>query len=389
MTHHPTSEELFAFRDGELGLEKRGLIEAHVVSCSACQSWLDGMSDAEGMLRQQRPEPDESYFDTLTRSVMARVAPATQDAPRKTPAPAAVPKAAGDRAAETPRVRPGRRRSLDDEPRGRAPRLPWPAIISAVSAAAAVVVVVVLLFQRQDAWRHAPSPAGIGLGKDAVRETKEEAPTSQAPADERVAAEPPAQADEGVAAKLETAPKSQEERAPVAPSPGEATAANRPEPEIRSQNAEDAMPELALQKAAAVAPAKDAEGLRSRAGAEPQAAAGNTGVAEESAFAPLAARYGLPTLYDPSTVPSDALLRAEPEIRFLYQSGRAGADSARVRLYLAEAARTRAGDSPDTETYDTIVHHYQRVVRLARDPETARMARERLEDFVSRNAPSR
>ncbi|HET9950674.1 MAG TPA: hypothetical protein VFS09_02650 [Candidatus Eisenbacteria bacterium] len=396
MTNHPTSEELFAFRDGELGLEKRGLVEAHVLSCSACLSRLDEMSDAEGMLRQRHAEPDESYFDTMTQSVMSRVAPGGREAPRSAPAPARTddspvaretPAARGI-AAETPGVRPGRRRSLEDEPRGRAPRLPWPAIVSAVSAAAAVLVVVVLLFQRQDAWRHAPEPAVVGLGKDAGGESKEATPALPAPAEPGAPEEPGAPAEQAPVGKMEASAKSDEALAPVASSTGQTTAANRPETEIRTENAADAASELALRKSAAAAAAPEAA-ERARTEAEPQAPAAGAGAEGESAFAPIAARYGLPLLYDPSSVSSDALLKAEPDLRFIYQTGRAGEDSARVRLYLAEAARARAGDSPDTETFDTIVHHYQRAVRLARDPETARMAMKRLEDFVSRNAPPR
>jgi hypothetical protein len=228
----------------------------------------------------------------------------------------------------------------------------------------------------------------VGLKKDATRETKEEAPPPAAGA----SSEP---ADQGSVAKLGTAPTSGEAPAPVATSPGTLPAAEKPED--RPQNAADAMPEIALQKSA-TSEAAPQSAERARAAAESQAptagsaspgAMGATGVTGESGFPRLASRHGLPLLYDPSAVSSDALLGAEADLRVLYQTGRAGEDSARVRLYLAEAARARAGDSPDTETFDTIVHHYQRAVRLARDPETAKMAMKRLQDFVSTHAPPR
>src|SRR5512134_814013 len=141
MPNHPANEELFAYRDGELEGERRSLVEAHVLSCTACQTRLDDTSDAEGMLRQGLQDPSDAYFERLTGSVMARVtgaqpaaAPGAAGAPGR--GPDREPKAA--RPAEAPRG--GRRRNFDDAPRGRAPGLPWPAILSAASAAAAVLV---------------------------------------------------------------------------------------------------------------------------------------------------------------------------------------------------------------------------------------------------------
>lgn len=383
MTNHPTSEELFAYRDGELALEKRALVEAHVLSCNACQRWLDEMSDTEGMLRQEHEEPGERYFEALTQSVMARVAPGVHG---KAPARADAAGAAGTRQAETVRERPGRRRSLEDEPRGRAPRLPWPAIVSAVSAAAAVVVVAVMLFQHPSLLRQTPEPSVLGRAKDAAGERKEAAPPAH-PAEETPATGG-AVAETGSVAKMESSLKGAAEPAPLAAANGAPAGANQPAPEVRTQSAAEAGPEAALQKSAA-APAAPQAAERARADDEAQASGGLPDAAQASAFPALAARYGLPLLYDPSSVSSDALLRAEPDLRALYMMGRAGDDSARVRLYLAEAARARAGDSPDTETFDSIVHHYQRAVRLARDPATGRMAMKRLQDFVSNHAPPR
>lgn len=174
---------------------------------------------------------------------------------------------------------------------------------------------------------------------------------------------------------------------PPAASTLAATAKDEPavasrEEEVETQSAAEALPEAALQKTAVDQMARVAV-LRARA----DAAASSAPIPGGPEFAEVAARFGLPLLFDPARVPGSALLRAEPDLRLLYQTGRAGADSARVRLYLAESARERGAGSFDAETFDTIVHHYRRAIVLARDVETARMARKRLEDFVSRNAP--
>jgi hypothetical protein len=174
MTNHPTSEELFAFRDGELGLEKRGLVEAHVLSCSACQSWLDAMSDAEGMLRQERPEPGDGYFDTLTESVMARVAPGSREAAR----------AGAWSGRRRARSATGRRKPSAPEearPRGRAagpPRLPWPAS-SLRCPRRPPCSSWPCSYLNQDAGRFASGPTMGGARRDAAPESKEKPPASR------------------------------------------------------------------------------------------------------------------------------------------------------------------------------------------------------------------
>jgi len=81
----------------------------------------------------------------------------------------------------------------------------------------------------------------------------------------------------------------------------------------------------------------------------------------------------------------DLVLRAEPSLRNLYRTGGAATalDSARVRLYLAEASRIRLGSaSPDSATTEDIRHHYRRAIQLgASDPVTQNTARARLEEF--------
>jgi hypothetical protein len=80
------------------------------------------------------------------------------------------------------------------------------------------------------------------------------------------------------------------------------------------------------------------------------------------------------------------VLKAEPVFRNLYRTGGATSalDSARVRLYLAEAARLHAGAAPDSAAIDEITHHYRRAIRLgAEDPATAGTAERRLREFLS------
>ena len=89
-------------------------------------------------------------------------------------------------------------------------------------------------------------------------------------------------------------------------------------------------------------------------------------------------RFGLPPVWDGARVSPEALANAEPELRSLYVSGGAGSDSARIRLYLAEATRLRYAPG-DSTLYDEIRRHYRRAIDLAGpDAETARVAEERL-----------
>jgi hypothetical protein len=89
-------------------------------------------------------------------------------------------------------------------------------------------------------------------------------------------------------------------------------------------------------------------------------------------------RLGIPPVWDGAVVTPEALERAEPELRSLYVSGGAGADSARIRLYLAEAVRARYTPG-DSVAYEEIEHHYKRAIALSKDAKTARVASERLQ----------
>jgi len=102
--------------------------------------------------------------------------------------------------------------------------------------------------------------------------------------------------------------------------------------------------------------------------------------APSEAYANVIRGHGLPSVWNPS-VTSAAVLRAEAGLRFVYQSGRAGADSARIRLYLAEAERARL-DPSDTQAVESISHHYRRAISLARgDGAVIAAARQRLSEF--------
>ena len=165
--HHPTSEELFAYRDGELPVDRRLLIEAHVLACAQCGERIDEMSAAEADLRQRPDAVEEEYFERMTESVMVRLgSPAPAVAAREVePAPVRPGGAGGGRVlSEVPPV--DRRRSDyaqvgEGEPRRRL-RLPWIGVAGGAAAAVAVVVVAVILFQRQGEWLNAPRPAVLG-----------------------------------------------------------------------------------------------------------------------------------------------------------------------------------------------------------------------------------
>jgi len=125
-----------------------------------------------------------------------------------------------------------------------------------------------------------------------------------------------------------------------------------------------------------------------RAAPEPSAALAPSADAVEpvgGALKSVLDRYGLPPVWGPG-VSDEMVLKAEPALRNLYRVGGAAtaADSARVRLYVAEAIRARVGAAPDSAAVDEIVHHYRRAIRLAgNDAEIRRVATERLADFLN------
>ncbi len=78
---HPSSEELFAYRDGELLPEKRAIVEAHVMGCSVCRSFIDQVSSLESELRQSPDRAPAGYLERLHETVRARIAVAASEEP--------------------------------------------------------------------------------------------------------------------------------------------------------------------------------------------------------------------------------------------------------------------------------------------------------------------
>ena len=108
--HHPTSEELFAYRDGELPVDRRLLIEAHVLACAQCGERIDEMSAAEADLRQRPDAVEEEYFNDRIGHGPARIAGSGRGGSGVEPAPVRPGGAGGGRVlSEVPPV--DRRRS--------------------------------------------------------------------------------------------------------------------------------------------------------------------------------------------------------------------------------------------------------------------------------------
>ena len=383
---HPAPEELFAYRDGELSADRRSLVETHVMACRACRELVDEMSKLEAALRARPDSVGDAYYERMQAQVMAKVHAAAPQQPARAPA----------------REVPLERRKDDAERaerRGGAPRLPWIAIGSAVSAMAAVVVVVVLL-ARQGSMpqvavleRSAPD-AGL---RGAVPDTTEASargrlaaphagstaapptgspagPPADARAKERQFAETPS-------AKTQSTSGDQVALAPSAEGEKKDQAARNEAREEDLAKLESAPSMKRAQEMGGTASRDEAAGLRQ---AEPQAALAPPSAAGNR-FESALSRYGLPPVWGPG-VSDDLVLKAEPVFRNLYRTGGAttALDSARVRLYLAEAARLHAGAAPDSAAIDEIAHHYRRAIRLgAADPATAGTAERRLREFLS------
>jgi hypothetical protein len=365
-SHHPPSEDLFAFRDGELLPEKRGIIEAHVMGCSVCRSFIDQVSSLEAELRQSPDRAPAGYFEALQEKVRARIAVAASESAAAAEAPA--DRRRSPRGAD---AAPGRH--VDDvgarRERGRvkeAPVLPWAAVISTASAAAAVLVVVAILI-KQGPYQRMVTPK--------VPKTESPSPVVLNPEDDGGGVEKKAAGEKepGIAAREKGATRQE----PVA---GTAPPAAKPDDAMRDR----------LEKAADRAALKS-EPVPEQFGAvgqeesrlQQKSSAAPRGVANEAqelapAYAAVLSRFGLPPLWDADRVSPEALANAEPDLRSLYVSGGAGHDSARVRLYLAEAVRLRYAPG-DSTLYDEIQRHYRRAIDLAGpDAETARVAEERL-----------
>jgi putative zinc finger protein len=389
---HPPSEDLFAYRDGELPPEKRALIEAHVLGCSVCRSFVDQVSSLEAELRRTPDRAPSGYLERLHETVRARIhaGSAAMEGAEEDPVPVA-PSAARDRRRAGSWRERGRRSDVAAE-EGRirdVPKLPWAAIVSTASAAVAVMVVVVILIKQgiyQAATPRLPriasrAPAGVpaestGAGLGAV--TRDEAKQDVGASDERNLNKGARQRAESPEALL----KSKNE-----PVPPEAARENQNKLEADTkeelERRADAVAKKASERVAQVAPAP-ASGGKDQLRVQSQAARGfvEEQITPSGPYEALVRRFGLPPVWDGARVSTDALQRAVPELKNLYLSGEAGRDSARVRLYLAEAARLRYTPGGDSTLFEEIQRHYRRAIALAGpDAEVARVAEERLQSL--------
>jgi len=280
-----------------------------------------------------------------------------------------------------------------EEKRRLKPKLPWFALASTASAGAAVIVVVVLLVREGAVLRQAPSvavlersaPDAARMGAKAdsgranargardqerKRAVRTEPPPATAPSeDSKVALGKVQSRADGQAGANKLKGDQQKQETLAYPDK------NSPEREkdVASRAASGA--DELMSKKAAPEPSAALAPVPLRAGNEEAG----------GALRSLLDRYGLPPVWGPG-VSDEMVLKAEPALRNLYRTGGAAtaADSARVRLYVAEAIRARVGSAPDSAAVDEIVHHYRRAIRLAgSDAELRRVAAERLADFLS------
>jgi hypothetical protein len=389
---HPDREELFAYRDGELKSERRVVLEAHVLGCHACRELIDDVSRMEADLSVGAPVPKDAYFERLAEQVMAKVA-------------------AADTAPAHERRRP--EAEVDwEEKRALKPKLPWFALVSTASAATAVIIVGVLMVREGAVWRSAPSVAVLERSApDAARSgamsdsATAASPGSRSEEKKRADRAAPPQAsvpsgdqkiaireDQPKADAKEVAGKAQA-TTPVDLGSGAANRQRANEGDLEknsfardkdsTSHAASGFDELAS-RARATAEAPSARRTAPEASAQ-RVLIGNAAEPVGPALKSLLERYGLPPVWGPG-VSDDLVLQAEPALRNLYRTGGAATapDSARVRLYLAEAARVRAGAALDSTAIEEIVHHYRRAIRLAgHDAEIRRVATERLADFLN------
>lgn len=387
---HPSNEDLFAYRDGELMGEKRFLIEAHVVSCATCRELVDGMSGIEADLKSRPDDVGEEYYTRMTDSVLAKIgARSGGKAPERARRPAE----------DVPRME---RRRPDAEPDAegsrRRPRLPWFGVVGAGAAAASVLVVVIMLAQRQGEWVRAPRPTSTGAPEEPVATFGDSAAEREDAGEEGRSV--------GEKAKTESLARSAKETVSdeIASTLGKQDASGlraRAERSLRSAPAAEKVAANEPQTVPAgdlVAEDKNLQLRKDASNAAPRAAMNQTappaqapsagavgdaaGVSHSEEYAAVLRAHGLPPVFDPARVDRDALLRAENDLRYLYMAGRAEADSARVRLYLAEVARAKV-DTADSAAVEGVIHHYWRAIRLSReDPAVAAVARRRLAEFL-------
>jgi hypothetical protein len=445
--HHPTSEELFAYRDGELPNERRTHVEAHVIVCAHCKDRIDEMSALESDLRMRPDDVGDEYYERMTESVLGRA---------RQPVPADEVEEAVVAPAAAPRSRRGARRESEPPPFDRRRpdvvsdeidsrrrfRLPWIGIAGSGAAAAAVLIVAVMLFQRQQAWLQSPRPAAVGERDAAVREAGGASKAKRKTAAPGVAADGKAVGNKkqatgsAMSGKLgatasETAPapsvaktrSNEGESGSASPAAGTATTSELKlqtdtQPSEERTRDEVAPPTDQVDKDAQAAGELKKESLQSGGGNDSAIASGvrqqtapmaslnenqlkNNQPVRSTALAPppgapgepyaqVLREHSLPAVWN-SSVSREALLKAEPDLKRVYQTHKAGADSARIRLYLAEAERAKIGNPPDATHMDAAVNHYRRTIALALahgDTALADVARRRLAQLFGVTQPS-
>jgi len=324
-------------------------------------------------------------------------------------------------------------------------RLPWIGIAGSGAAAAAVMIVAIILFQRQQEWLQAPRPAAVGERESGapgarardVKRSKKSTATGAALGEKAGGGKATATGSANV-----TKPKSGvTETAVTEPTPiseakrrsneGEGVtvppaAATAPTGDQKLQADVRAFEERTRDEAASTTDKvdKDAQQAGELKKESLQRADGNdsataSGVRQQVApmasvneaqvkggeqvrslalapgapgepYAQVLRDYSLPAVWNQS-VSREALLKAEPELRRVYQTHKAGADSARIRLYLAEAERAKMGNPPDAARMDAAVNHYRRAIALALahgDTAVADVARRRLAQLFGVTQPS-
>ena len=281
--------------------------------------------------------------------------------------------------APAPAPRPIDRRRSDAEPEvegkpAHAPKLPWAVLLSAGSAAAAVLVVAVFLIREGAVLPRAPRPVPIESSAGDAARLKARSESSPQEKDERQAV-----SDQKQKAGKKVVSNTEQKTSAQVPEAGTRDQAALQKMSARQELSEEATPQP---DRLAPAPAMGAAGAMKPSAASPEAKAlGGAAPPSSPTFESVIQRYGLPPVWGPG-VSDEMIVKAEPALRNLYRVGGAAGDSARVRLYLAEASRIRAGSSPDSTAIDEIAKHYRRAISLARDPETASVARSRLLDFL-------
>jgi hypothetical protein len=391
--HHPTTEELFAYRDGELTPDRRTVIEAHVLACAHCRVQIDEMSALESDLKLRPDAVGEAYYEKMTESVLARVAAAEM---------------AAEAAVVDPMPRLDRRRPDAAEMEGgarRRLRLPWIGIAGTGAAALAVALVAVLLLNRQEDWVRAPRPGVLGEMKgrapardsalaknrsrkaDAAGSRKDQA--AEVGQGKKAAAVQQAKPTAGVASPKDAAPEedaaAREEAARREFAARAETAARREKSDALLKPAQNSEPPAAQSETPAAVTTRGGDAAEVRSFSRMSVPSDR---APGEAYASVLREHGLPVVWD-ENVPPETLLRAEPDLRRVYQTHRAGADSARIRLYLAEAERARLGDSAAPAAIEGIANHYRRAISLARgDAALAALARRRLGELLMTRPPA-